>query len=297
MKPTVGFIGLGVIGMPMAERLLEQGLPVVVWNRTAEKAKALTRGGATRAMSPRELAARADVVITMVTDGPALESVAMARDGVAAGLAPGKVHCDMSTNDPETTRRMAAQYAASGVHFLHAPVLGSKRAAISGTLLIFAGGPREGFQLCEPVFTALGKRTWQFEEASTASCVKLACNLLLGGMMEVFSESLLLAARAGVRPATMLEIFGASALAAPMYQAKGETIARRDFTPNFYLHNMLKDLSLVLDASKQFGLELPGTRAVRTAYAAAAEYGLGEQDYSAVIQWLEQQGTARGAAP
>ena len=297
MKTTVGFIGLGVIGMPMAERLLEQGLPLVVWNRTAEKTETLVRRGAVQAPSPRELAARVGVVITMLTDGPALEGVALGPDGVAAGLACGKVHCDMSTIDPETSRRLAAHYAARGVHFVHAPVLGSKRAATAGALLIFAGGPREGIHACEPVFAALGKKTWHWEEAPKATCVKLACNLLLGGMMELFSESLLLAARAGVAPATMLEVFAASALAAPMYQSKGETMIRRDFTPNFYLRNMRKDLGLVLDAAKQLGLELPGTRAVRSAYAAAAEAGFGEQDYSALIQWLEQPSAARGAAP
>ena len=298
MKPTIGFIGLGVIGLPMAERLLEQGLPLIAWNRTAGKVDALVRRrGALRAASPWELAARADIIITMVTDGEALEGVTLGRDGVAAGLARGKVHCDMSTIDPDTSRRLAEHHAACGAHFVHAPVLGSKRAAAAGTLLIFAGGPREGLQACEPVFAALGKRTWRFEQAPTATYVKLACNLLLGGMMEVFAESLVLAARAGVVPQTMLEIVGASALAAPMYQAKGETLARRDFTPNFYLRNMLKDLNLVLDAGKQLGVQLPATRGVRSAYAAAFEHGLAEQDYSAILQWLEQQPAARGAAP
>ncbi len=296
MKPTVGFIGLGIIGMPMAERLLEQGLSLVVWNRTAEKADTLVRRGAARAATPGELATRSEIVITMVTDGQALEAVTLGSDGIAGALVPGKVHCDMSTIDPETSRRLAAHYATRGVHFLHAPVLGSKRAAAAGTLLIFAGGPREGFQKCAPVFAALGQKNWHWDQAPTATCVKLACNLLLGGMMELFAESLVLAAKAGVAPPTMLEIIGASALRAPMYQGKGETIAQRNFTPNFYLRNMLKDLNLVLDAGKQLGVELPATRAVRSAFAAAAEHGLAEQDYSAVIRWLEQQSATRVAA-
>lgn len=296
MKSTVGFIGLGVIGLPMAERLQEQGLPLVVWNRTVEKAESLVRRGAARAATPGELATRAEIVVTMVTDGPALEGITFGPNGVAAALTPGKVHCDMSTIDPDTSRRLAAHYAERKVHFLHAPVLGSKRAAATGSLLIFAGGPREGYEKCAPVFAALGQRSWHWPSPPTATCVKLACNLLLGGMMEVFSESLVLAAKAGVQPQTMLEIFGASALAAPMYKTKGETIAQRDFTPNFYLRNMLKDINLVLDASKQLGVELPATRAVRTVYAAAAEHGLAEQDYSAVIQWLEWQAAARVAA-
>jgi len=296
VKPTVGFIGLGIIGLPMAERLQEQGLPLVVWNRKAEKAETLVRRGAARAGTPRELATRAEIVITMVTDGPALEAVTFGPDGLAGALAPGKVHCDMSTIDPGTSRRLAEHYAGRGVHFLHAPVLGSKRAAETGALMIFAGGPREGFEKCTPVFAALGQKSWHWPSAATATCVKLACNLLIGGMMEAFAESLVFAAKAGVAPGTMLEIVGGSALGSPMYNAKGETIAQRNFTPNFYLRNMLKDLNLVLDTGKQLGVELPGTRAVRAAYAAAAEQGLAEQDYSAIFQWLEQQAAARAAA-
>ncbi len=296
MKPTVGFIGLGIIGLPMAERLLEHGLPLVVWNRTAEKADALVRRGAARAASPRELATRADVVITMVTDGWALESVALGPEGIAANLAAGKVHCDMSTIDPGTSRRLAAHYASCGAHFVHAPVLGNKRAAAAGALLIFAGGSAEAARKCEPIFAALGKKIWHWERPETATCVKLACNLLLGGMMELLAESLVFAAKAGVEPRAMLEIFGSSALAAPMYQAKGETIAQRNFTPSFYLHNMLKDLNLALEAAAELNAELPATRAICGAFAAAAEAGLAEQDYSAVAQWLEQKAATHVAA-
>ncbi len=296
MSPTIGFIGLGIIGLPMAERLLEQRIPLVVWNRTPEKAEGLVRRGARRAASAAELAAQADVVITMVTDGPALEKIALGGGGIGASLAAGKVHCDMSTIDPGTSRRLAAHYAARGAHFVHAPVLGSKRAAATGTLLIFAGGTKEALEKCAPAFIALGKKTWQWDRAETATGVKLACNLLLAGMMELFAESLVLAGKSGVPVETMLEIVAASALATPMYQTKGEAIAARNFTPNFYLRNMLKDLNLVLDSGKDLGLDLPGARAVRGAFAAAADAGLAEEDYCAVIQWLERQAAARAPA-
>lgn len=296
MSSTIGFIGLGIIGLPMAERLLEQGVPLVVWNRTPEKAEGLVRRGARRAASAAELAAQADVVITMVTDGPALEKIALGAGGIGASLAASKVHCDMSTIDPGTSRRLAAHYAARGAHFVHAPVLGSKRAAAAGTLLIFAGGPKEALEKCAPAFIALGKKTWQWERAETATGMKLACNLLLAGMMELFAESLVLAGKSGVPVETMLEIFAASALAAPMYQTKGETIAARDFAPNFYLRNMVKDLNLIVGAGREFGLELPGTHAVRDTFAAAAQAGLAEEDYSAVIRWLEQPASRAGAA-
>jgi len=306
MKPKIGFIGLGVIGLPMAERLLEQGLPLMVWNRTADKARALEARGAGRAATPRELAERSDVVVTMVTDGPALEEVAFRADGVAAGLAAGKVHCDMSTIDPATSRRMAERYARSGApdsrapdsgaQFVQAPVLGNWRAAAAGELLIFAGGPAPAVEKCEPVFAALGRRTWRWQEPEKAACVKLACNLLLGGMMELLAESLAFGGRAGIDATSLLDIIGDSALAAPMFRTKGETMARRDFTPSFYLRNMLKDLRLAAEAGAQFGLALPASQAIGDVYAEAAKTELAEADYSAVLEWLERRRARIGRA-
>jgi 3-hydroxyisobutyrate dehydrogenase-like beta-hydroxyacid dehydrogenase len=281
----------------MAERLLEKGVPLVVWNRTAEKAAALESRGAQRAASPRELAARCDVVITMVTDGPALEDVALRADGICAGLPAGAVHCDMSTIDPDTSRRMAAHHASRGTHFVHAPVLGSKRAAAAGTLLIFVGGPAEAREKCTPAFAALAQKTWHWDAPHKATCVKLACNLLLAGMMEQFSESIVFARKAGVDPRALLEIIYSSALSAPMYQSKGEAMIRHSFVPNFYLRNMLKDLHLVAQAAEQLGANLPGTRAVREAFAGAAQAGFTEEDYSAVVEWLDLQSVHKPASP
>lgn len=288
MKPRVGFIGLGVIGGAMARRLLEQGFPLVVWNRTAAKAEEIAKRGAQRAGSPRELAASADIVITMVTDGPALLEVTRRDDGIAPGLTEGKIHCDMSTIDPTTTRTLEAFYASRNVGFLHAPVLGNWRAAQDGQLLIFAGGHREVTRRCQPVFDALGKKVWHWPKPEQATCVKLACNLLLGGLMELLAESLLLAARAGVEPHTMLEIFGESALHSPMVQSKGAAIAARKFVPpSFFLRHMRKDLDLALAAARELGAHTPVTRAVRDTFA-AAETQRADLDYSSVYEWLEQ---------
>jgi 3-hydroxyisobutyrate dehydrogenase-like beta-hydroxyacid dehydrogenase len=286
MTSPIGFIGLGIIGRPMAERLLEKGVPLVVWNRTRAKAEDLRRRGAEIAPSPRELAARCAVVVTMVTDGPALEDVTLRADGLSAGLCAGGVHCDMSTIDPASTRRLAAHHSSRGTHFVHAPVLGSKRAAAAGTLLIFAGGAPDARQRCAPVFQPLAQHIWSWDDPVKATCTKLACNLLLAGMMEQFSEALALAKKAGVEPATLLEIIYGSALSAPMYQSKGEAMVRGSFTPNFYLRNMLKDLNLVAQAADELSVNLPGSRSIREVYAAAAQAGFTEQDYSAVFKWL-----------
>jgi 3-hydroxyisobutyrate dehydrogenase-like beta-hydroxyacid dehydrogenase len=289
MKPALGFIGLGVIGAPMAARLVEQGLSLAVWNRTAEKCEPLVAQGARRASSPAELATAAEVVVTMVADGPALEAVTHGEQGVAAGLRPGGVHCDMSTIDLATARRLAKFYSQRGASFVHAPVLGNRKAAAAGQLLIFAGGPAGARTRCAPVFNALGKQVWEYDRAEQATATKLACNLLLGGMMELLAESLSFAGRAGIATETMVEIISSSALAAPMFRTKGETIARRNFTPSFYLRLMQKDLDLALAAARELGAATPATRAIREVYAAAAAGPRAERDYSAVFEYLEEQ--------
>ena len=288
MKSTVGLIGLGTMGVPMAERLLDREYPLLVWNRSAAKADELVIQGARRAESPRQLGELCDVVITILSDGPAVEEVALGEGGLAAGLAAGKVHCDMSTIGTRTVKRVAVQYAEKGIRFLHAPVLGNRRHAATGALLIFAGGSSEAYQTAKPVLDALGKKTWRWDDPEKATCAKLACNLLLGGMMEVFCESLVFAAKAGISPRDLLDILNSSALASPMISAKGQTILARDFAPSFFLQHMNKDLTLVIDHSRRIGVSLPGTSAMRSVYYNAVQKQMTQLDYSAVIQILEE---------
>jgi len=288
MQPRIGFIGLGIIGLPMAERLLDQGLPVAAWNRTPEKTKQVVAKGAAVAHTPRDLAAGCDILITVVSDGAALRDVVQRADGVAAGFASGKIHLDMSTVDVGTSSEMVVFYASRGAHFVHAPVLGNKRHAAAGELLIFAGGPASAIEKCRPVFKALGKKTWTWDQPQQATCIKLACNLLLGGMIELLSESLALVSKTGADPRTLIEILGMSALGAPMFQAKGSLMAEHNFATSFYLRHMLKDLGLAADAGAQLGQDLPATRAIRDIYGAAANAGYADRDYSSVLEWLER---------
>jgi 3-hydroxyisobutyrate dehydrogenase-like beta-hydroxyacid dehydrogenase len=287
----IGFLGLGVIGRPMAERLLEAGHDVVVWNRTAEKAKPVVELGARLAATPRAAAEAAEIVITMVTDGPAVLETVERPDGLLSGLVPGKVHCDMSTIDIASARRLADLYRSRSIGFVRAPVLGNRHAARQGKLLIFAGGPADALGRAEPAFASLGERVWRWEGAEQATAMKLASNLLLGGMMEIFAETLVFAASADIAPRTVLEVIGASALAAPMYQSKGRMILEGG-TPNFYVSNMRKDLDLILASGRDLHAPLPGTQAVRDAFA-AAEPGRVDRDYSAVVEWLEEQAGVR----
>jgi 3-hydroxyisobutyrate dehydrogenase-like beta-hydroxyacid dehydrogenase len=288
---AIAFLGLGVIGRPMAERLLELGHSLVVWNRTPEKARPLVEQGARQMASPREAAESAEIVVTMLTDGAAVLETVERPGGLLEGLSPAKVHCDMSTIDVASSRRLAGLYRPRSIGFAHAPVLGNRHAAREGKLLVFAGGPAEAQRRAEPIFVALGKRTWRWDRAEQATAMKLASNLLLGGMMEIFAETLIFAASAGIDPRTVLDVIGASALAAPMYQSKGRMILEGG-TPNFYVRNMRKDLDLILASGRELHAHLPATKAVQAAFA-AAEPSRGDRDYSAVVEWLEQQSGVR----
>ncbi len=288
MQRTIGFIGLGTIGLPMAERLLSQGFPMVVYNRTPAKADSLVARGARRATDPADVAAAADVVITMVSDSTALRGVALGEKGILSGLGTRKIHVDMSTLDLETTAALAETYRQQDKFFLHAPVLGSKRAAAEGSLLIFVGGPREAYESCRDVFSALGKKDWHWEDVTRATRMKLACNLLLGGLMAIYAEALVFAAKSGIDPLDFMDVISLSALAAPNFQNKGRTISQRNFAPNFFASHMLKDLDLILSAAEAMKVSLPTTSAVRDQFQAAVGRGFGMEDYSAVVKVIEE---------
>lgn len=284
----VGLIGLGVMGTPMAERLLDAGHALAVYNRTREKAAPLLARGATWADSPAILAAQSDVVLSIVTDPAAVEAIAFTEDGILEGLGPDSIHCDISTVGPGWARRIAAAYAERGRRFVQAPVLGSKRQIEEGVLLVFGGGAEEDVARCEPVWQAFAARVWRFPAADQAATTKLACNLLIAHMILGLGQSLVFAQKGGVTPAKVLEILDSSALGAPMYRSKGKTLLERNFNANFYVQHMLKDLSLAADAGRETDTPLPLNGLSRELFIAAAQQGWGEEDYSAVVKVLEQ---------
>jgi len=289
MKPKIGFLGLGILGSGVAERLLTEGFSLTVWNRTPGKADPLVKLGAARAATPQEAVAGADVAITMVLDGRALESLTLGPAGIAASLGRGKIHCDMSTIDPGTSRRLALHYRSIGSDFISAPVLGNRFAAAAGKLLVFAGGRTEAIDVCAPIYAVLGEKLWRFDTSEIAASAKLCCNLLLGGMIETFSESLLLAQKSGITSERFLDIIGSSNLNAGLYQAKAALIARKDYKATFYSRNLLKDLNLALDAAGSVSVKLPGTQAVRDIYTKACDEGFSEMDYASIYEWLAEQ--------
>jgi 3-hydroxyisobutyrate dehydrogenase-like beta-hydroxyacid dehydrogenase len=284
----IGFIGLGMMGKPMALRLMEKDFSLCVLNRTSGKASELLEKGAIWCASPRAITEESEIVISMISDSHVLEEISAGRQGVLEGIRANGVHIDMSTVSPMTTKKLEQAYRKKGATFLHAPVLGSVPQATDGSLLIFVGGDPATAHRCESIFTVLGRRIWYLEEIANATHLKLICNLFIASMMTALSEGLVLGQKVGLPSRTILEVLKDSSLAAPMYQTKGNSIQRRDFVPRFMVTHMHKDVNLLLEAAHAASVPLPVVEAVRELYSKAAKLSLGKEDYSAVIKVLER---------
>ncbi len=286
---NIGFVGLGMMGTPIAARLLAAGHHLSVYNRTKEKAQPLLHQGAVWCDSPKTVAENSECVFSMVSNSEVLEKCASGADGILHGLPMDGIHADMSTVSPATTQKLAALYTANGKHFLHAPVLGSVPQAAEGSLLIFAGGPASIANRIEPMLKIIGSRVWHFERAELASYTKLLCNTFIAGMMNTLAQSLVMGAKAGVDPSLLLEIIGSSSMNAPMFQTKGKAIIARQFTPRFIVGHMVKDVNLILDAGRELGVPLEGTEAAQRIFSAAVASGFEKEDYSAMIKVIEHR--------
>jgi len=277
----VGYIGLGIMGGGMARNLIKKGHTVTVWNRSEARAAPLREAGATVAESPRALATGAEVVCTCVSDPAALSAVSEGPEGFLAGLRPGTLVIDFSTVGPAAVQALAAACQARDARFLAAPVTGSKSGAAAGTLLLMCGGPADTFAAAQPVLAAVGSKAILVGDAVLAAQMKLIGNLMLAHMLEALSEGSALAAAAGIGIEKMLEVVQASGYASPFWDFKGKALAARDFSTNFSVDLMHKDLTLAMEVGHRQGVPLPGAAAIREVYQLARAQGLGEQDIAA----------------
>ena len=288
MKPTLGFIGLGMMGSPMAERLLDAGFPLVVYNRTESKTDHLVNRGARRAMTCKEIGQMSEICITMVSDPEALDDVVFSSSGLDKGLSPGKVHIDMSTVSPAIIERLSKHYSKINIGFLHSPVLGSTPQAADGSLLLFIGGDPIVAGRVKEVLNVLGMHQWFLPEATQATHLKLICNMFIASMSAPLVQGLVFGAKVGIPPSTLLEVLSRSSLNAPMYQTKGKSISKRQFTPaRFFAKHLLKDINLALEAGKIASVPLPALVPIRDLYTTALSMGCGDEDYSSVVKVLE----------
>jgi 3-hydroxyisobutyrate dehydrogenase-like beta-hydroxyacid dehydrogenase len=282
----VGVVGLGNMGTAFAERLLEAGYPLMVHNRTPAKAESLAAAGATVANSAAELAVDVDVVITSLADDQALESVAAE---VLAAARPGTVLIDMSTVSPAASARVASLADAASVDYLRAPVSGNPGVVRAGTLTFIVSGPRETLERVDPVLRAIGPTIHHVGDAEQARIVKLAVNLMIGGLAELMSEALVLGEAAGVPRAALLEVMGSSSAGAPFVKYKTEPLLRDDFSATFTTALMEKDVDLVLDAADDNGVELPIARELKDILRGAIDAGYGDDDFISLFLYLRNR--------
>jgi 3-hydroxyisobutyrate dehydrogenase len=288
VKPNVGFIGLGLMGRPMVANLLKARFPVVVWNRTASRATELVKQGARLAGSPREAAEGADVLITIVSDPPALEEVLWGKSGVLEGLRRGSTYLDSSTVAPTLARRIAAACAERGVKFLDAPVTGGTWGAEKGELIFMVGGEASSLSEVEPVLSAMGKRWFHLGGNGAGQTVKLAMNMILALQVDALAEALALVSGAGLPGEKLVEVLQSSMARSSVLDVKAPMLLKREYTPSFPLRLMHKDLGLALDLANQIGVALPATAAAREIYNAVKGTAKEDLDYAAIGRFWEK---------
>jgi 3-hydroxyisobutyrate dehydrogenase-like beta-hydroxyacid dehydrogenase len=283
---NLGFIGLGVMGGQMVDRLLNHGHTVTGYNRTRAKAQWLIDKGMKWADTPRGVCEAADVTLSMVTNSEALEDVAEGPKGMLAGLGSGKVLVDMSTVSPAMSRGLASKVRAKGADMVDAPVSGSVISLQQGKLSVMVGGRKETFERVKPLLLDIGPKVTHVGDNGLALVMKIATNLSLAVQMLAFSEGVLLAEKSGIARETAVEVLTHSAVASPMVQYRGPFVLQMPEEAWFNVNMMQKDMLLALELGRQVDVPLPTTAAANQMLTAARGMGLAEQDFAVLFQVL-----------
>jgi len=280
----VAFLGLGIMGHAMATNLVKAGHEVTVWNRTPGKLVE----GAGIAPTPAAAAQGAEVVWLCVSDTAAVEKILFGPEGIEQSLTDGMIIADSSTISPSSTVKFAERVRAKGVAYVDAPMTGSKIGAANGTLIFMVGGDEATIDHLSPLFAAMGKKVFRMGETSKGQATKLAMNLQIALIFEGFAEALTLATKLGVDSTQLLSLIDATMVRSGVVDYKGPFILQRDFTPNFPLRLMHKDIRLALEAAKEARVKLPALETVEEIYEMATEDGHQDLDYAATLTLLEK---------
>lgn len=287
MAQVVGFIGLGIMGRPMARNLLKAGYPLVVHNRSRPAVDELVAAGAEAAGSPREVAARAQVVITMLPNSPDVERVALGPEGIIHGAPPGLIYVDMSTISPLVSQKVGAALAARGVRMLDAPVSGGEQGAVAGTLSIMVGGERAVFDEVRPLFEALGRTITYLGPLGAGGFTKLANQIIVAVNLTALAEALTLARKAGLDRELTLKALAGGLAGSRCLEQKTPNYLQSSYRPGFKVDLHYKDLGLIMEAARALGVPLPTTAVVQELFQALRVKGRGGLDHSAIITLLE----------
>ena len=287
MAGKIGFIGLGIMGYPMAKNLIEAGYDLVLYNRTREKAEELAGEGAEAAGSPREVAEKSDIIITMLPDSPQVREVVSGESGVLEGIKEGSLVVDMSTISPVVTEELAAQIEEKGATMLDGPVSGGDVGAQQGTLSIMVGGGEGDFERAKPLFDVMGGTVTHVGPTGAGQVTKAANQIVVALTIEAVSEALVLGARGGVAPEKILDVLGGGLAGNKVMEVKREKLLSHDFSPGFRSELHHKDLGIALAAAREYGVALPVTAIVDQMLLTMKKKGWGGEDHSALLRVIE----------
>jgi 2-hydroxy-3-oxopropionate reductase len=288
MAEKVGFIGLGIMGKPMARNLMEAGYDLVLYNRTIEKAEELAQGGGAEvARSPREVAENSETIVTMLPDSPDVRDVVVREDGVLAGIKEGGLLVDMSTISPVVTEELAAMVKERGASMLDAPVSGGDVGAIEGTLSIMVGGEEDDFERAKPLFDVMGKTVTHVGPTGAGQVTKAANQVVVALTIEAVSEALVLGSKGGVAPEKILDVLSGGLAGNKVMEVKREKFLSHTFDPGFRSELHHKDLGIALAAGSEYGVALPVTAIVDQMLLVMKRKGWGGEDHSALLRVIE----------
>jgi 2-hydroxy-3-oxopropionate reductase len=289
MAEKVGFIGLGIMGRPMAKNLMDAGYELVLHNRSPKKAEELAEDGtATAAASPREVAEACDVLITMLPDSPDVEAVVAGEDGILEGIRDGALLVDMSTISPVVTEALSEKATEKGASMLDAPVSGGDVGAGEGTLSIMVGGSKEDFERALPLFEVMGGTVTHVGPSGAGQVVKAANQIVVALTIEAVSEALVLGSKGGVAPEKILDVLGGGLAGNKVMEAKREKLLEHSFDPGFRIELHHKDLGIALAAGREYGVTLPVTAIVDQMLQDLMMRGKGDLDHSAILTLIEE---------
>ncbi len=287
MAEKVGFIGLGIMGKPMAHNLIEAGYELVVYNRSREAMDELAGEGAETAETPREVAENSDIIITMLPDSPQVTEIVADENGILEGVKEGSLIIDMSTISPVVTGELAQQIQEKGASMLDAPVSGGDVGAQNGTLSIMVGGAEADFERAKPLFDVMGSTVTHVGPTGAGQVTKAANQIVVALTIEAVSEALVLGARGGVAPEKILDVLGGGLAGNKVMEVKREKFLSHDFSPGFRSELHHKDLGIALAAGREYGVALPVTAMVDQMLLTMKKKGWGGEDHSALLRVIE----------
>lgn len=285
---NVGIIGIGLLGSAIAKRLASSGHKVSAYNRTRQKAESLKNFGIQVEESPKTLASKCDLIITILRDAPAIEQMAFGENGIIHGKHDGLIVADMSTISPISSRNIAKKFEDNGIAIIDTPVMGGPNLAEKGQMVVMVGGKKEIYEKCKTVFDAIGEKTFLLGENGSGHAMKLAMNSQIAILALALSEGIILAKKSRLDPMTFLDVLNSTYFKTGMSINKGPKMARGDFEPSFFLRMMQKDLDEIEYTAGKTGANMPMSKLANEIYQKAIKEGLGDIDYTGILSYLEK---------